>query len=81
MSEENKFYYEPCSEHFDDYGVCYTTYGIFLKKEEEKIPVQHDVTTKLKEAERICRLLNEYELDPEQAKYVIEDCVAEMYLV
>ena len=81
MSEKKKFCYEPCSEHLEHYGICYTTYGIFLKKDEEIIPVQHDVTLQLGEAERICGLLNKHGLDPEQAKYVIEDCIAEKYLV
>lgn len=81
MSGKGKFCYEPCSELLDSYGVCYTTYSIFLKKDGETIPVQHDVTMRLGEAERICRLLNEHGLDPEQAKYVIEDCIVEKYLV
>ncbi|MDE7211814.1 MAG: hypothetical protein K2O03_10280 [Lachnospiraceae bacterium] len=81
MSEKTKFYYEACSEQLNNYGVCYTTYGIFLKKDGETIPVQHDVTVQIGEAERICGLLNKHGLDPEQAKYVIEDCIVEKYLV
>lgn len=81
MAEEKVFYYEPCLEHLDSYGVCYTTYGIFLKKDGENVLVQHDVAMQLGEAERICGLLNKHGLDPEQAKYVIEDCIAEGYLV
>lgn len=76
-----KFIYEPCSEQLDNYGVSYTTYGIFLDKDGEMVAVQHDVTMQLAEAERICGLLNKHELDPEQAKYVIEDCIVENYLV
>lgn len=76
-----KFIYVPCSEQLDNYGVLYTTYGIFLDKGEELVAVQHDVTMQLAEAERICGLLNKHELDPEQAKYVIEDCVVESYFV
>ncbi len=81
MSEKMRFTYEPCSEHLDCYGISYTAYGIFLNKNGEMVAVQHDVTRQLEEAERICKLLNKHELDPEQAKYVIEDCIVEGYLV
>lgn len=81
MTQRNGFLYEPRLEHFDNYGVCYATYGIFVKMAGEEVPVQHDVTIKPEEAERICQLLNRYGLEPEQAKYVIEDCIIENCLV
>jgi hypothetical protein len=81
MAAKEKYFYEPRPEQFDNYGVAYTTYGIFLNRDGEMIPVQHDVTLQAGEAERICCLLNKHELDLEQAKYVIEDCVVEEYLV
>lgn len=81
MAGKEKFFYESRLEQLDNYGVSYITYGIFLNKDGEMIPVQHDVALHAEEAERICQLLNRHDLDMEQAKYVIEDCVAESYLV
>ena len=81
MAEKEMFFYESQLEQLDSYGVSYATYGIFLNKDGERIPVQHDVTLYKEEAERICQLLNRNKLDMEQAKYVIEDCVVETYLV
>ena len=73
--------YESMAEQLDSYGTSYRTYGIFLKKDGELIPLQHDVARDEKEANRICELLNKYDLEPEQARYVIEDCIMESYLV
>lgn len=81
MAQEKEFLYVPRLENLCNYGVCYTTYGISVKISGYTVPVQHDVTMKLEEAERICKLLNSYRLEPEQAKYVIEDCIIESYLV
>lgn len=81
MAREEVFSYEARLEKLCSCGVCYTAYGIFVQTAEETIPLQHDVTTKAEEAKRICRLLNRYELEPEQARYVIEDCIAESYLM
>ncbi len=73
--------YESRAEELNSYGTSYRTYGIFLKKDGEVIPLQHDVARSEREANRICELLNKYDLEPEQARYVIEDCIIESYLV
>ncbi len=81
MADKEKFFYESELEQLENYGVSYATYGIFLNKDGEQTLVQHDVALSREEAERICQLLNRNKLDIEQAKYVIEDCVVETYLV
>lgn len=81
MAQGTAFLYEPRSEKLCIDGVCYSTYGIYVNVSGEIIPVQHDVTMKPDEAARICELLNRHSLEPEQAKYVIEDCIIESYFV
>lgn len=80
MADKERFFYESQLEQLDSYGMSYTTYGIFLNRDGERVLVQHDVALSQKEAERICQLLNKHKLDMEQAKYVIEDCIVETYL-
>lgn len=81
MAREEVFLYEPRQEELCSDGVRYTTYGVFLKTAGEVVPVQHDVAMKPEEALRICELLNRYGLEPEQARYVIEDCIIESYFL
>lgn len=78
--EKTKYFYEPRMEYSNSYGIYYATYGIYLKTDREAIPLQHDVTMKYEEANQICEILNRHNLEPEQAKYVIEDCIIEKYL-
>ena len=78
--EKTKYFYEPRMEYSNSYGIYYATYGIYLKTDREVIPLQYDVTMKYEEANQICEILNRHSLEPEQAKYVIEDCIIEKYL-
>lgn len=73
--------YETQEEHLCNYGENYVAYGIYLMYDGETVPLYHDVTMKYEEAERICTLLNSHSLEPEQAKYVIEDYVLGCYIV
>ena len=81
MTESVKFLYESQVEHYESYGIEYATYGIYWNNENRLVPILHDVTLRTEEAERICRLLNKHSLNPEQARYVVEDCVIESYIV
>lgn len=78
---KGNYSYESRLEHMDSYGTRYETYGIFVKSGDEMVLLQHDVAREESEAKRICELLNKYEIEPEQAKYIIEDCIIESYLV
>lgn len=68
------------AEKYESYGEYYISYAIVIEGEEGQIFICHDVTLKREEAEKLCLLLNTYDLEPEQAKYVVEDYIMERYL-
>lgn len=73
--------YEAKPEEFQNEGQTYISYGIFTKENGQITFIYHDVTTDQKEVGKLCGLLNKYDLEPEQAKYVVEDYMNEKYLV
>ena len=75
------YHYETKPEECESYGTHYTSYAIFTKEDEQVIPICHDVTIDPEEAGKLCLLLNTHGLEPEQAKYVVEDYIMEKYLV
>ena len=79
--DKTKNFYESRMERLDSYGTMYTTYGIFFERDGETVLLQHDVAREEGEANRICELLNKYDLEPEQARYVVEDCIIGSYFV
>lgn len=74
------YYYEAKQEECENYGEHYVSYAIFTKEEEQVVFICHDVTMDQEEAGKLCLLLNTYGLEPEQAKYVVEDYIMEKYL-
>ena len=74
------YHYEAKAEKLESYGVNYISYAIFTEEEGHAAAILHDVTTSQEEASKICLLLNAHELEPEQARYVLEDYIMEKYL-
>lgn len=73
--------YETKLEECENYGTHYTSYAIFTKENNQVITICHDVTMIKEEACQLCSLLNAHQLEPEQARYVVEDYIMEKYLV
>lgn len=73
--------YETRAEQLECHGEGYTSYGIFTKAQGEEEYICHDVTSDEEEAKRLCKLLNDEKLEPEQAKYIVEDYILGKYIV
>lgn len=79
--DEKKYFYEIRTERLAFDGIFYETQTIYLTVNGETSLFQQDVARQPEEANRICELLNRHDLEPEQAKYVVEDCIIESYFV
>lgn len=75
-----RYHYGLRSEWLEHYGVRYEAFGVVAKNGENVNVIVTDATRSKDAIMRLCNLLNDNELEPEQARYVIEDFVAEQYL-
>ncbi|MBQ9119648.1 MAG: hypothetical protein IJY09_06285 [Lachnospiraceae bacterium] len=73
--------YSTKAEQLESNGMHYLAYGIFAVMQEKEELIYHDVTLNQEAASKLCGLLNREKLEPEQAKYVVEDYIMEQYLV